>query len=150
VRSPERDDVLFGFLLSLAASDELIYGRGDRLFNRHTISVCEYSKFLQRFLIKFVCGEAAEVEFHNIGGSFHSHSSTPKPRMHKKIVYLARRPSPGRICSHEHEHRIAPFLGAYMAQTNPQTSAVRIEFMESPPKTLKATLEAIPDMATNG
>ena len=95
MRSPERDDVLFGFLLSLAASDELIYGRGDRLFNRHTISVCEYSKFLQRFLIKFVCGEAAEVEFHNIGGSFHSHSSTPKPRMHKKIVYLARRPSPG-------------------------------------------------------
>jgi len=43
VRSRKRNDVLFGFLLKHATSDELIYRRGDRLFNGHAVSVCECS-----------------------------------------------------------------------------------------------------------
>jgi hypothetical protein len=39
-------------------------------------------------------------------------------------------------------------LDAHIAQTDPQTSAIGAEFME-PPKPLKATLEAIRDLATN-
>jgi hypothetical protein len=52
-------------------------------------------------------------------------------------------PFPAGICSHERESTIFSPLGAYIAQAGWATSAVGIEFMESPPKTLKATLEAI-------
>jgi hypothetical protein len=52
-----------------------------------------------------------------------------------------------RVCSVEHENALTPSLGAYIAQTNRQASAAGIEFMESPPKTLKAKLEAIRGMA---
>jgi hypothetical protein len=41
---------------------------------------------------------------------------------------------------------ITPFLGAHIDW---QTTATGIEFMDSPPKTLKATLEAIRDMAAD-
>ena len=40
-------------------------------------------------------------------------------------------------------------MGARVAQDNPETSADGIEFMDSTPKPLKATLEAIRDMASN-
>jgi predicted Zn-ribbon and HTH transcriptional regulator len=40
-------------------------------------------------------------------------------------------------------------MGARVAQDNPETSADGIEFMDSTPKTLKAVLEAIRDMAAN-
>jgi hypothetical protein len=40
-------------------------------------------------------------------------------------------------------------VGARVAQDNPETSAAGIEFMDPTPKTLKAALEAIRDMAAN-
>ena len=52
-----------------------------------------------------------------------------------------------RIYSIEHENALTASLGAYIAQTNRQASAAGIEFIESPPKTLKAKLEAIRGMA---
>src|SRR5215813_5156671 len=54
-----------------------------------------------------------------------------------------------RICSNEHENTFTPSLGAHIAEANRQASAAGIKFMESPPKTLKASLEAIREIARN-
>jgi predicted Zn-ribbon and HTH transcriptional regulator len=47
------------------------------------------------------------------------------------------------------EATTAPSLGVYIAQASWEASADRIGFMDPTLKTLKATLEAIRDMATN-
>jgi len=49
----------------------------------------------------------------------------------------------------EHESISLASLGANIAQTNQQTSTDGVELMDSTPKTLKATLEAIRNMAAN-
>jgi len=51
------------------------------------------------------------------------------------------------ICSYEHESPITSSLAAHIAQTNWQTSAARIEFMDSTLKTLMIALRAIRDQA---
>ena len=63
--------------------------------------------------------------------------------------FASGRRSSAEICSHEHDSIFPPFMGATTTQTDTQPSAVGIESMESPPKPLKITLEAIRDLATN-
>ena len=64
-------------------------------------------------------------------------------------VFCSRQSFSGRLCSCEHEIYFTVLMGARVAQDNPETSADGIEFMDSTPKTLKAVLEAIRDMAAN-
>ena len=64
-------------------------------------------------------------------------------------LFYSRQPPHAVIRSSEHETTLTPSLGAHIAQAKWETSADRIEFMDSTLKTLKAALEAIRDVAAS-
>lgn len=84
---------------------------------------------------------------------YHQSLESPFPRVvsnlrsHGDKFFQRRQQFRCRICSYEHEAAITLALVAPIAQASWKTSADGIEFMDSTLKTLKASLEAIRDVA---